>query len=154
MKSLVIFYSRSGNTRIIAHAIADSSKSDIEEIIDKKKRLGRFGFLSAGKDATFRKLTKIDDVKNDPLKYDLIILGTPVWNGKMAPAIRTYIKEFKDKIKKVAFFVTADGSVRGTFNDLIETIEKEPVAKLEVLKDEIKNDAFNTKIEEFLKSFI
>jgi flavodoxin len=154
MKSLVVFYSRSGNTRIIAQAIANSLKSDIEEIIDKKKRAGRFGFFIAGKDATLKKLTKIDDIKTDPSKYDLIILGTPVWNGKMAPAIRTYIKEVKEKIRRVAFFVTADGGVRRTFDDLAETIEKEPVAKLEVLKDEIKNDDFNTKIEEFLKSFI
>ncbi|GAH94463.1 unnamed protein product, partial [marine sediment metagenome] len=35
-----------------------------------------------------------------------MILGTPIWNRRMTPAIRTYISDNKDKFRSVAFFCT------------------------------------------------
>ena len=56
---LVAFHSRSGTTRRIARAIADSLEADVEEIIDLKARAGLFGYLGAGHDAIRRRCTPI-----------------------------------------------------------------------------------------------
>ena len=77
MKALVVFYSRTGATKQVAEALAESLNCDSEELIDTKKRGGPLGFLSAGKDAKAKKLTKLKDIKRDPALYDLVILGTP-----------------------------------------------------------------------------
>ena len=45
MKVLVVYYSRTGNTKFVAEAIAQSLEADIEEIKDGKNRMGVFGFL-------------------------------------------------------------------------------------------------------------
>ena len=47
MKVLVVYYSRTGNTRFVAETIAQSLEADIEEIKDRKNRMGIFGFLRA-----------------------------------------------------------------------------------------------------------
>ena len=56
MKVLVVYYSRTGNTRFVAEAIAQSLEADIEEIKDGKNRMGVFGFLRRGYEAIFKNL--------------------------------------------------------------------------------------------------
>ena len=56
MKVLVVYYSRTGNTKFVAEAIAQSLEADIEEIKDKKNRMGVFGFLRCGYEAIFKTL--------------------------------------------------------------------------------------------------
>ena len=106
MKSLVMFYSRTGTTKQIGEALAQLLECDSEELVDTKKRSGPLGFVSAGRDAQTKKLTTLADIKDDPALYDLVILGTPVWGGTLSSAIRTYISANRSKFKRVAFFCT------------------------------------------------
>ncbi len=106
MKILVAYYSRTGTTRKVAEAIAGILKCDIEEVIDKKSRSGALGWLKSGRDAGSKKLTTIEETKNDPGLYDVVAIGTPVWNGTMSTPIRTYIVQHRESFKKVAFFCT------------------------------------------------
>jgi flavodoxin len=107
MKSLVVYYSRTGNTKFIAETIAANIGADTEEIVDLRKRSGPIGFLSGGKDATQGKETEIGETKRSPKDYDLIIIGTPVWSSSPTPAIRTYINHNDLSGKKIAIFLTA-----------------------------------------------
>ena len=94
----MVYYSRTGNTEKIGNEIAKILKADTEQIIDKKDRSGSIGWVVAGKDGMGKKLTKIETVKKDPAKYDLVIVGTPVLVN-MTPAVRTYLRKFKGKFK-------------------------------------------------------
>jgi len=105
MKTLVIYYTRTGNAKFLAETIVAELGADIEEVIDLKKRQGTFGWLSAGRDATGGKETEIDPTKRTPTDYDLIIIGQPVWAGNPTPAIRTYLKKNDLSGKKVALIV-------------------------------------------------
>lgn len=51
MKTLVVFYSRTGNAKFAAETIASELVADIEEIVDLKKRQGALAFMSDGRDA-------------------------------------------------------------------------------------------------------
>jgi flavodoxin len=106
MKSLVVYYSRTGKTRLVAERIAAELGSDIEEIIDLKSREGKLGWMSATRDASSEKETQIAPTKKIPKDYDLLIIGTPVWAFNLTPAIRTYIKNNDLSRKKVALFFT------------------------------------------------
>jgi flavodoxin len=110
MKSLVVFYSRTGNAKFVAETVAAELGSDLEEIIDMKNREGKLGYLSGGSDAARGKETKIAETKRSPADYDLIIVGTPVWAGRITPAIRTYLGKNDLSGKKVAVFFTQGGS--------------------------------------------
>jgi flavodoxin len=104
MKTLVIYYTRTGNAKFIAETIAAELGADIEEVIDLKSRQGKFGWLSAGRDAMREKEAEIDQTKRTPTDYDLIIIGQPIWAGSPTPAIRTYVNKNDLSGKKVALF--------------------------------------------------
>ncbi|MDQ1279409.1 MAG: hypothetical protein QG670_671 [Thermoproteota archaeon] len=113
MKALVIYYTRTGNTKFVAEKIAQELGADIEEVIDKKNRSGPIGWLSAGKDAMSRSQTEIAETNKKPSEYDLIIVGTPNWASKPSPAIRTYLSKYDLTGKKVATFCITDGLESG-----------------------------------------
>ena len=79
MKSLVVYYSRTGNAKFVAETIATEMSADIEEIVDLKRRAGKLGWVSAGRDAMGGKETQIAPTKRVPADYDLIVVGTPIW---------------------------------------------------------------------------
>ena len=107
MRTLVAYYSRTGNTKFVAEKIAEYLKADLCEVVDKKSRKGKFIILTGGYAAIKEKLTEIEVTKNVE-DYDLVIIGSPVWANKMTPAIRTFIVNNDFSEKDVAFFVTMD----------------------------------------------
>jgi flavodoxin len=109
MKSLVVFYSRTGNARFVAQTVAAQIGADTEEVVDLKKRAGATGFLSGGSDARRGKETEIAPTQKSPADYDLIIVGTPIWAGRPTPAITTYLKKNSLAGKKVAVFFVQSG---------------------------------------------
>ena len=60
MRSLVVFYSRTGNAKFVAENVASELGEDNEEVTDLKNRRGRLGFLKAGYDANRCKETTIE----------------------------------------------------------------------------------------------
>jgi flavodoxin len=112
MKSLVVYYSRTGTSKFVAETIAKQLGSDIEEVVDLKNREGKLGYMSAGKDASLGKETRIGPTTKTPSDYDLIVIGTPVWAWSPSSPIRTYLKKSNLSGKKVALFFTLDGSLR------------------------------------------
>jgi flavodoxin len=134
MKTLIVFYSRSGNTKKVAETLSNSLECDLEEIVDTQKRSGVIGFLNSGYQANRRKLAVIQDIKNDPAQYDLLIIGTPVWSSNMSTPIRTYLHQNQGKFNRVAFFCTESSSGdEKTFKEMEELCGKSPISTL-VLK--------------------
>ncbi len=155
MNCLLVFYSRTGNTKKIAELLSTEMNCEYEEILDTKKRKGFIiGFIKSGFAATREKLTIIKEIQKDPKLYDLVILGTPIWNKRMTPAIRTYITENKNRFKSVAFYCTMGGKGGPqTFESMTKLCEKTPVSTLEITKKEIKNELHLDKIKNFSQQF-
>ncbi|HAD82331.1 MAG: hypothetical protein A2509_09255 [Candidatus Edwardsbacteria bacterium RIFOXYD12_FULL_50_11] len=152
MKTLVIYYSRTGITKKIGQAIASKIQADTEEIIDLKDRQGAWEYLKAGRDAMKRIPADIAETKKDPAQYDLVVVGTPVWAGNMACAIRTYIGRNKDRIKKLALFCTLGGSGdQNTFNEMESLSGQTAAAKLTVKAREAGKPESDARLDEFVK---
>jgi flavodoxin len=139
MKTLVAYYSRSGNTRFVAQKIAEGLDADLCEIVDKKNRNGKWGFLTGGYSAFREKLTEIEVTKSVEA-YDLIIVGSPVWAGKITPAIRTFLVRENVSEKKLGFFVTLGGNKpEKALKSLRKIISpKLPIEELAII-DDLKN---------------
>jgi len=94
----------------VAEKVSSELRADLEEVVDLRNRSGRFGFLKAGYDATRGNETKIMETQKSLSDYDLIVIGTPIWNSRPASAIRTYLKRNDLAGKKVAVFCTNEGA--------------------------------------------
>lgn len=154
MKTLVVYYSRTGTTRKVAEKIASILGSDIGEIVDLKNRKGFFGFLSAGYSAYARKLTEIKAPDNDPSAYDLIVVGTPIWAGNITPAVRTYVSRIAAEgvaQRKYALFYTfsSAGEQKKAVGDFCSLIRGNPLAALSVSSKEVDSGAFERKVQGF-----
>jgi len=152
MKTLVVYYSRTGITKKIALKLSEIFKSDIEEIIDNKNRNGAIGWLLSGKDAMNKKTTLINILNKDHSKYDLVIIGSPVWAGSLTPAIRTYLINNKNNIKNSAFFCTMGGeNPSKIFIQMEEILEKKPVSILMLKSKEVMDGNTTKKIDKFIE---
>lgn len=103
-KTLVVYYSRTGNCRIVAQAIAETLSCPVREIKDLKNRSGFWGFISGMIDIRKRPITDIEPKTLDLSAYDRIFLGSPIWGMRFAPAITTVLSRFDFTGKQVVFF--------------------------------------------------
>ncbi len=150
MKTLVVYYSKSGNTRRVAEEIAKALGADTEELIEVgTKRSGFFGFLFAGRDGMRGRPSKIEPGKKRPADYDLVVVGSPVWGWNLVPAVRSYLGAVDLKGKPVAFFCTMGGTgdkqTLASMRDLAKGAR--PLGDLVVRQAELKSpDAFAKRV--------
>jgi flavodoxin len=104
---LVVHYSLSGNTERVAGDLAARLGADREAIDDTRNRRGVLGYLGAALDSIRERHTEIGSLDKDPKNYSLTVIGTPIWGGKITPAVRTYLRLHRDRFNEVAFFTTA-----------------------------------------------
>jgi flavodoxin/ferredoxin len=88
MNSIIIYYSQSGNTRKIAKAIQKG----------------------AAQQAGQCDITQIKDMEPSDLnQYDLIGLGSPVWNGGFTPNVRTFVENIPQQDGRHIFSFNTHG---------------------------------------------
>ena len=114
MKTAVVCYSWSGNTRFAAETIAKKAGADIFEIKAETPYNSNFNKCcdEAKPECQGKKLRPIKPIEGlDLSKYDIIFVGTPNWWGTMAPPVRTWVTQSKDALngKTVCLFQTHGG---------------------------------------------
>jgi len=124
MKSVILYYSRTGKTKFLAEKLREELGADLVEIRDLKSRGGLFGFLRGARDAHLGLKTEVVPSGFDLSNYELIILGTPVWADSPTPALNTFLDTCNLMNKKVILFVTSRGvGYRRTINVLKGKVE-------------------------------
>ncbi|HEX2956776.1 MAG TPA: flavodoxin [Chitinispirillaceae bacterium] len=154
MKILVVYYSKTGTTKKLAQRLCAEFKADGEELVDKKKRSGLIGWLIGGRDAMKRVPTEIESTRKNPADYDVVLIGGPLWGFKgIAPASRTFLLQNKDKIKRVAFFMTRGGKTSSdpALNELKDVYGKTVIATLDIRQAELNKPETDEQIKTFVK---
>jgi flavodoxin len=153
MKTLVVYYSRSGNTRKIAEEITNALECDIEEINDKQDRSGALGYMRSVINAIRKTPADLEDIKHDPSDYDLVILGTPIWNRTISTPLRTYLTQNLEKFNNVALFYTAGGKdFEEPIKETKNLIGSSQIVFLSIRAKEIEDGSYKPKLEEFIKN--
>lgn len=134
MNILIVYYSRSGNTEQLAKEIAAGCKADIDRIVDDGvDRSGLWGYLRSGWQAASGDTPAIGHPHRSPADYDLVVIGSPVWNWSLAAPVRTYAQRHAAQFKQLAFFCTEGGSgERRLFDELQRLCGKPARATLAV----------------------
>ena len=113
MRTLITYYSRTGNTKKIADEI--------------------FNVISGEKDIT--KITELD--LNSLSEYDLIFLGTPVKANSVESKVKKVLKTFPDNLKaKIGVFITHGVPDKNFYEGCFKAIKKACNKKnLEVIEE-------------------
>jgi flavodoxin len=122
-KVLVVYYSRSGNTREIANQIHAVVGGDIVELQTVNPYPAEY---RATTEQARRELdsgykppltTKISNIAS----YDIIFVGSPCWWGTFATPVWTFLSEYNLSGKTLAPFMTHEGSGLGrSESDLVK----------------------------------
>ncbi len=154
-KNLVIYYSLTGTTKLLAEKIAEILTCDTEEIIELKERKGILGFLKSSFEAAKEKLTKIKPLQTNIEKYEHIIICSPVWAMNIPPAIRTFVKNYCQKFNSVSFFCTLGGFGNKRFFSKLESLcNKKPFTCASFTKRDIDSGKYVEILKNISKIFV
>jgi flavodoxin len=149
-RTLVVFYSKTGTTEIVARAIRDELGCEIEAIHDLEEREGIAGYLHSGFDAMFHRPAALRAMSSNAQDYELVIVGTPIWDASVSARVRTYLTANRDRIRKVAFFCTHGGSGSArVLREMEEICGRHPVVALVLRTEEVRHDAHGAKVRTF-----
>lgn len=108
MKSVIVYYSLTGNTGLVAKMIAERIGADMIRLIPEKEisETGAGKYFKGGKQVIFHETPKLLNNNLDLEGYDTLIIGTPIWARSFTPPVNTFLTGSNIKDKKVYFFAT------------------------------------------------
>ena len=84
-------------------------------------------FMWGGAQSTMKKKPKLETFEIDPLDYDLVIIGTPVWAWNYTPPVRTFLSKFDLTDKKVALWTCSAGTGNRAMNQFKKALKNSKV---------------------------
>ena len=156
MKTAVVYYSYDGNCAFVAEQIKVQLNADVVRLkpVKEKRRSGFAKIFFGVLQVVTKKEPELKPYSLDPAACDLIILGTPVWAGSPAPAIRSFLSNTNISGKKLALFVChagGKGEAIGKLKSLLA--DNTIVSEIDFLNPATENpEEQKKKIEDWVKT--
>jgi flavodoxin len=150
MKTLVVFYSRTGNTSLIAHKIAGLLGAATDRIMSQTDYSGRWGFARGVLHSLTDTKIGIEEASISPANYDLVVVGGPVWAGRVACPVRSYLRRHRSELQEVAFFVTCGGSAGNSLSQMEALYGEHPLATLSLSAPELSSGSYENAVRAFI----
>ena len=155
-KVLILYSSLTGNTKACCEALQGELQADIMEIKDVKDRSGKWGFFKTAIGSLFGSHTKIEPENPDLSSYSSIIIGSPIWTGKLSMATRTLIDKNSFAGKKVIIFTTTNAFEKEKYKekskDLVRNAGGDVVGYYQVVaQEEVDGEKVDRGIERMLE---
>ena len=149
---LILYYSLTGNTKACCELLQKELAADMIEIKDLKKRPG----FTTAIGSLLGMHTKIEPETPDLSSYSYIILGSPIWTGKLSMAIRTLIDKNNFEGKKVILFTTTNAFEKEKYQekskDLVRKAGGEVVGYYQVVAmEEVDGEKVERGVELMIK---
>jgi len=125
MRKLVIYYSLEGHVKQLAEALAAEIGADIVRVQPKDDipATGFSRYLKGGRQVIKKIEPEIYPLSLDLGEYDLLFIGSPVWAGGYAPALRTLFAQTKLNGKKAALFVSHRGAAGTSLQQMADSLK-------------------------------
>jgi flavodoxin len=134
MKTLIVYYSFSGNNRVLARYLQTRLGADLQEIEELKSRTG-FTILL---DVLFKRTPKITRAHISWHHYDQIIFTAPIWAGRIASPMQAFLKLEKYNITQYSFIsLCGTGGNKKISSELTKLVQHAPTALLELCVNDL-----------------
>lgn len=105
MRILIVFYSFTGNNRLLARRLSDRLGADVIEVHEPRPRTGFTIFL----DLAFQRSGHIVPLAVDPERFDHLLFLAPLWNRHIATPIRAAMRQLAPQIGGYSFVSLCGG---------------------------------------------
>ena len=135
--SLIVYFSRSGSTELLASKIQALSGADVIELVAKETYSSNYGetVQRATQERNVENTPELDVEMPDLSQYQSIYIGYPIWGMTMAEPVATFIETYAKELdgKTIIPFSTNGGYGLGSSIDYIETVlaENQVTARIE-----------------------
>lgn len=136
MKSLIAYYSFSGNTdrvaRIFGKILESKGQTDIQRLRPVKEVSSFLGQCAAARRGEKPELER--GVKFDASPYDLILIASPVWAFVPTPSLNTFLDKVSGLNGKRVIVLLTSGSGLGVgncFKNIRKALEAKGVSKID-----------------------
>jgi len=99
MRSLLVYFSHSGNNRLLAEHLATPLGCELCPIVEKRRRI----MLTIFMDMTFNRHLAIASIACSIADYDRILLVAPIWGSKVANPMKSFLEQEKAALSDYAF---------------------------------------------------
>jgi flavodoxin len=141
-KVLVVFFSRTGTTRLLAEAIARATQGDLEELRERRSRRGIVGWLRSGYEGTYQRSAETLPLDHDVSAYDLVFVGSPTWSRSLCSPTRGFLLQNAARLRDVALFATSAGQgAERVLEQMAALLKQPPLATLALLQREVERGA-------------
>jgi hypothetical protein len=152
VRTLVLYYSNTGNTQKVARALAESLGAELAEITCQTY-LTWYGPLAMAWDIFTRHRPAVNVVAPRDTKYDLVVVGGPVWAAHAAPPVMSAL-EVLPEADATAVFATCRGTNPNSPPEPavaeMKAVAASPTVATRIFReDEIRGPKLGEKISEF-----
>ncbi len=152
---LVVYYSRTGHTATLAKALAEQLGADLEPIREARSRSGWLEFWRSGRESWLGILPQVEPQQHDPARYDVVVLGSPVWASRPSTPVRAWLAANRDKLETIACFVTFNGSgAKRTLARMDEAAGRPAVATFAASAREVNRGRWKEAMERFADTIV
>jgi len=104
-KTLIVYYSRSGKSDILAKKLHERLSCDIDKISYADKN--HISFPSAVMESIKKAISEIRGDVHNPSDYERIIFVFPIWKGGLSTPIRSYMQKYNSKISSYSLLAVS-----------------------------------------------
>jgi flavodoxin len=157
MKPLVVYYSLTDKTELVAQVIAEALNTTLVEIEETRPIPIPFVYLSGGFAAFTNRGRKIKHIDVDLKQYDRIFIGSPIWASRPAPAINSFIYQTNFEGRSVIpFFTMAGGNADKALANITAKIEKsrgEVAGSFAITSYKVSDEEIIARAKEAIKNY-
>lgn len=153
-KILVAYFSASGVTRKMANKLAVLASADLYEIkpqvLYSKADLNWMDKNSRSSIEMSNKQIRPEIIKDelDITKYDIVLLGFPIWWYVAPTIINTFLESYDFTGKRIVLFATSGGSGFGNTVNELKVSAKDAI----ITEGILLNNISDKKIKEFIEN--
>ena len=143
MNVLIIYYSYTGNNELLARELGRRLAAPLHRIEERGRRWGISIFL----DLVFRRRPAILQSHVQPELVEHVILVAPVWGGRIAGPMKTFLEQKAEKIRQYSF-ITLCGHMQNPDleSELEQVTGKKPLVITQLAVEELLPPAQHGKV--------
>ena len=152
-KIVVVYFSRSGTTAKLALELARKLDADVERVNSLASYKGARGYLKGVWQALRAAAPPVAPAR-DVTAYSLVVIGTPVWAGRLSPPMRSYLQSLGGRIERTAaFWVSGSGAPYQSIGAEIARLTRcSPVATASFSQREVDRGTESAKLDSLARA--